>query len=139
MKEDLEPSKVAMQRFMEDAWVRRLPDACQRHLPPHFRHFMPGNSGPQIGPEPYQSIIDAFLEGFPDLTMTIEALFGEGDRVCIMWRAQGTHTGTFSNTPPTGARIDLRGVGVARVAEGRLVESISIFDNLEFATQLRVI
>lgn len=128
--------KDVMQQFMDDAWSKRLPDACERHLAPDFRHYMPGSAEPEIGREPYQATINYFISAFPDLTMTVEELFGEGENVCVRWRATGTHLGEFAGRPPTGQTFVLHGAGVAKAAGGMLTQSYSMFDNASFLSQL---
>ncbi len=127
MTEDVLPATEIMRRFMEDAWVNRDADACSRHLTDDFRHFMPDSEEPQVGPAAYQEIITSFLQGLPELTMTIEDLFGEGNRVCIRWRARGVHQGNFGGVRGTGNSLDLRGVGIGTSRDGKLCESISVF------------
>ena len=45
------------------------------------------------GPERAMKAVLLFRSAFPDLRITIEDLFAEGDRAMVRWTFQGTHTG----------------------------------------------
>ena len=62
------------------------------------------------------------LAGFPDYQTRIDDLIAEGDKVVARVRITGTHTGDFYGIPPTGKHIDLSGIYIVRIADGKLVE-----------------
>src|ERR687892_303533 len=57
--------------------------------------------------------------GFPDLESTIEDLIAERDKVVAHWRAQATHRGEYMGIPPTGNRVDFRGISIYRIEGGQ--------------------
>jgi steroid delta-isomerase-like uncharacterized protein len=63
-----------------------------------------------------------FYSALPDLTHPIDELIAEGDKVAFRGRYEGTHTGDFMGVPPSGQHISVVGVGVFRVANGRVAE-----------------
>ena len=62
------------------------------------------------------------LTGMPDYHTAIEDLIAEGDKVVARVRITGTHTGDFYGIPPTGKHIDLSGIYIVRIVEGKIVE-----------------
>jgi predicted ester cyclase len=78
------------------------------------------------------------MSALPDIKLTVEDIFGEGERIFSRTRLQGTNTGEFNGMPPTGKRIDVRWIA-ARVKDGLIVEEWEIVDQLEIMRQLRVI
>jgi steroid delta-isomerase-like uncharacterized protein len=78
----------------------------------------------------------ALWGGFPDLTIDIEELVGEGDKV--VWRviASGTHTGTFQGVPATGKAVKFGAHYTFRCEHGKIVERWSTIDRLAILTQL---
>jgi len=62
------------------------------------------------------------LTGMPDYHTAIEDLIAEGDKVAARVRITGTHTGDFYGIPPTGKHIDLSGMYIVRIADGKIVE-----------------
>jgi predicted ester cyclase len=75
------------------------------------------------GPEAFKSAVALWRSAFPDFTVTIDALIGEGDLVVNRFHTSGTHTGQLMHVPPTGKRFTVYGADVHRVVDGRVVES----------------
>ena len=95
-------------------------------------------------PEPDQApgaegVKEAFRRirsGFPDLKLTPEAIYTDGDTVIARVRVTGTHTGEFSGIPPTGKSIDTAVIDIVRVEDGKAVERWGIFDVVKMMQQL---
>jgi predicted ester cyclase len=63
-----------------------------------------------------------FFTGLPDLSHPLDELIAEGDRVAFRCRYEGTHTADFMGVPASGRHISVGGVGVMRIANGRVAE-----------------
>jgi len=74
----------------------------------------------------------------PDLNMTVDLITADQDLVTVVWTARGTNTGRSGWVPATGARVELRGITVWRIANGRIREEWSSFDLLRVVRQLLV-
>jgi len=75
-----------------------------------------------------QDYVHAEKKAFPDLRMTVQQMVAEGDKVAVLWTFQGTHTGSgYEGLPPTGTRVEVRGITIWRFADGRIVEEWSSF------------
>ena len=77
----------------------------------------------------------ALHAGMSDVQLSIEDIVAEGDTVVVRGVFRGTHTGTFIGVPATGATLDIPGVCIARVADGKAVEYWSQFDQLAVLEQ----
>ena len=96
-----------------------------------------GTDGEIRGREKVKAYLQTFMTALPDLKLTVEDIFGEGDRVFSRARLEGTNTGEFNGMPPTGKRLDIRWImNACRVQDGRIVEEWEICDNLEIVRQL---
>jgi steroid delta-isomerase-like uncharacterized protein len=96
-----------------------------------------GNDGEIRGRDNVKTYLQTFMTALPDLKLTVEEIFGEGDRVFSRARLQGTNTGEFNGMPPTGRRIDIRWImNACHVRDGRIVEEWEILDQLELVRQL---
>ena len=99
-----------------------------------------GNDGAIHGRENVKAYLQGFLTALPDIKLTVEDIFGEGDKVFSRARLQGTNTGAFNGMPPTGKRVDVSWImNAARVQNGLIVEEWEIVDQLEILRQLGVI
>jgi len=103
----------------------------------HDPHAPPG--GWANGPESLKQIAGPFRAGFPDLKVTIEDQIAEGDKVVTRWSASGTNTGSLQGMPATGKTVRVTGANVARLSEGKIVESWFNFDMLTLLRQLGVV
>ena len=70
-----------------------------------------------------QDAVHAEKKAFPDLRMSVQQLVAEGDKVAVLWTFQGTHTGSgYEGLPATGTRVEVRGITIWRIVDGRIVE-----------------
>ncbi len=83
-----------------------------------------------------QAAARAEKKAFPDLKMTVSLMVAEGDLVTVVWTFRGTHTGAGYGLPfPTGAKVELRGITVWRIVDGKIREEWTSFDQLQVARQ----
>ena len=80
-----------------------------------------------------------YLTGFSNVTFTIKDVFAQGDKLVKHWNFKGTHTGVFFGIPATGKTVDVDGVTLVRMDNGKIAEERDFFDNLEFMQQLGLI
>ena len=83
-----------------------------------------------------QSILDVWLQAFPDLEHTVDAMVAEGDWVATRFTVTGTHEGVFQGIEPTGETSAIPGMAMERVENGKIVERWLVEDLLSFYTQL---
>ena len=76
-----------------------------------------------------QDAVHAEKKAFPDLRVSVQDMLAEGDKVAVLWTFQGTHTGSgYEGLPPTGTRVEIRGITIWRIVDGRIVEEWSSFN-----------
>jgi steroid delta-isomerase-like uncharacterized protein len=83
-----------------------------------------------------QAAVHAEKQAFPDLKMTVNLMVAEGDLVTVVWTFRGTNTAAGYGLPATGARIELRGITVWRIVDGKIREEWTSFDDMQAASQL---
>ena len=67
---------------------------------------------------------------FPDLKMTVVQEIAEGHLVTVLWIASGTNTGEGNGLPATGKKMEVRGITIWRIVNGKITEEWSAFDQL---------
>src|SRR6185369_13553518 len=93
----------------------------------------------QVGREPFKQFIGGFLTAFPDVHVTIEDLFGEGDKVTWRWTMTGTHLGPLATIPATGKTMKIGGTIITRFAGGLWAEDYVYYDFFGLLQQLGVV
>jgi len=92
------------------------------------------------GPEGVKAESMAIQKACPDFRATDEETFlAEGDRVVIIHRLEGTHTGEFMGIPPTGKKFSVRSISIYRAANGKIVEDKGMVDWFSLFKQLGLI
>ena len=80
-----------------------------------------------------------YLTGFSGITFTVKDVFGMDNKLVKHWNFKGTHTGVFFGIPATNKKVDIDGVTLVRMENGRIAEEKDFLDNLEFMQQLGLI
>lgn len=80
-----------------------------------------------------------FIEAFPDLTLTPEAILTEGDMVAARWTIAGTHEGEYNGIEPTGEEVEVPAMGMFRIEDDQLTEVWLEPDQLGLMQQLGVV
>ena len=80
-----------------------------------------------------------FLSAFPGGTSTIEDVIAEGDKVVSRITYRGTHTRDMMGIPPTGKSVTVPETIIDQFADGKIVESWRLFDQMGMMQQLGVI
>jgi steroid delta-isomerase-like uncharacterized protein len=88
------------------------------------------------GVEGLQGLLSAYHQGFPDLKLIIQDMFGDGDRVATAFTFTGTHDGELMGVPATGRRVRVDGIIHSRVEGGRIVEEWELLDLATLYEQL---
>ena len=102
----------------------------------HVHHDLLGDL---YGPEGVGLVVAETRAAFPDLRVTLDDLIADGDRVVRRFTLRGTHAGRYMAVPATGRRVEVAGIGIDRLAGGKLVESWINLDVLGLLLQLGVV
>ncbi len=92
-----------------------------------------------VGIDSARAYYTNYLTGFSDVTFTIKDVFGMDNKLVKHWNFKGTHTGVFFDIPATGKQVDIDGVTLVRMENGKIAEETDFMDNLEFMQQLGLI
>jgi predicted ester cyclase len=72
-------------------------------------------------------------------TGTLDAAVAERDKVVAHWRAHATHQGEYMGIPPTGNRVNFRGISIYRIEGAQIAESWGLSDDLGLMRQIGAI
>jgi predicted ester cyclase len=100
----------------------------QVHVP--FAH--PGHGTPGL-----QKIASGLRDGFPDIRVEVEDIFGVGDKVVARWKTtRQTHTGEYRGLPPTGKEVRITAIQIFRLENERIIEFWLEMDQLNAVRQM---
>ena len=81
---------------------------------------------------------NGMTSAFPDLHITIEDMFGEGDKVAIKWTFHATHSGTYQDIPATKKQVTMTGIDIYTIKNGKIEYIDRQTDNLGLLKQMGV-
>jgi steroid delta-isomerase-like uncharacterized protein len=127
MRVSAEENKALVRKFFEEAWGKGDVAAVDEFMATDYvEHPRPSSLPP--GPEGLKQLITAYRSAFPDLKLTLDDIFAEGEMVAFRWSARGTHLGDWLGIPPTGNHVTATGITIFRIAGGKVVESWTSID-----------
>jgi predicted ester cyclase len=84
-----------------------------------------------------KQFVTTYKTAFPDMTVTVEDVIAEGDKVVTRVTLRGTHQGeTEEFGPPTGRQFEGTGITISRIEGDKIVEDWDAYDNLTTLQQL---
>jgi steroid delta-isomerase-like uncharacterized protein len=81
-------------------------------------------------------MVAAYRTAFPDVHLTVDDVFAAGDRVAARWVSRGTNDGVLMGIPPTGKHIEVTGISLFEVVEGKVKAEFEEFDLMGMMRQL---
>ncbi|MEE9593762.1 MAG: ester cyclase [Thermoplasmata archaeon] len=103
--------------------------------------YSSGNPEPSKGRAAHREEAQAYVTAFPDIQFEEERSFGQGEWVCDVYVATGTHTGPLEGPggqalPATNKPLRLEFCGVTKFEGGKIAEEHNYFDLLGMMAQL---
>jgi len=72
--------------------------------------------------------VERYLTAFPNLHIAVEETVVQDDRIAVVWRAWGNHQGTVMQIPATGREVEVCGVTLLTIQDGKVVRARQVWD-----------
>ena len=129
-------NKKFISAYTADFWNKQNIDAFDKYFAADFVvHHADGDQNY----EQYKGLCKAYLTAFPDIHITTHDRIAEGDKVVKIWTANCTQKAEFMGILATGKQIEVKGIEMFRIEDGKIAELWSSMDNLGMLQQLGVI
>jgi steroid delta-isomerase-like uncharacterized protein len=134
-------SKELLERYVELYNAGDL-DACMELYADDASQRM--HDGTFEGVDAIQVRLARDLAAFEDATYVVESFFAAGDEFADEWTFTGTNTGPLrlpdgTEIPPTGRRVELKGMEYVKVQDGKIVIDNLYYDFLAAVAQLGLV
>ena len=87
-----------------------------------------------------KQFVSSFFAAFPDINITVEDVIAEGNQAVSRYTIRGTHRGeTEEFGAPTEKQMELEGITIHRIEDGKIVEEWERYDNLSVMQQLGLV
>jgi steroid delta-isomerase-like uncharacterized protein len=133
-----EENKQLLRRWFDEVWNNGRADAIDEMFDENgIAHGLSDDpSTPIIGPGNFKPFYTAFREAFPNMIVVVEDMVAEGDKVAARCSVQGKHEGNFLGKAATLSPIELTGMTIVRIDNGKIVEAWNNFDFMTLHKQV---
>jgi steroid delta-isomerase-like uncharacterized protein len=89
------------------------------------------------GRDEYRSFFAELFAAFPGLELSVARVIAGEREAAVEWRMSGEFTGSpFQGIEPTGKHVELRGLDLLEIEDGRIVSITAYYDGMSFARQV---
>lgn len=103
---------------------------------PEYLWYLPSNSTKPISREEAIEKAKRLHGAFPDISFSIKELIPVGDKVICRYTMSGTQQGEFAGIPATRNKVEISGIMIGRIENGKIVEEREEMDMLGLFMQL---
>lgn len=125
-------NKDLVRRYLSEVLSAGKLDVLDQLLAPDFVDSTPGAPKDIRGPEVIRASQARARKIFPEVSYTVEDLIAEGDKVAARYTVRAT--GRSDSGP--GPKVEVTGITIFRIAEGKIRETWIINDQIEMFLQL---
>jgi steroid delta-isomerase-like uncharacterized protein len=122
------PNLAAYADIINQAWNSHDIENVLSFYSPEYIADDIGQASLLRGHKGLREMLETYWRAFPDLEFAVTDMVIERSRVATAWVAAGTHQGTIMNIPPTGHKVEVRGVSIIDIEDGLIVRGQYIWD-----------
>ena len=131
-------NKEVIQAFLEEVINQGRLERANDLVKENFVELDP-LPGQEQGREGLKAIVHGLRVAFPDMHWVQKEMVAEGQKVVTRFVWTGTHRGAFLGIPATGKSVEVKGVVIDLLENGRMSESRILMDTMGLMQQLGVI
>jgi steroid delta-isomerase-like uncharacterized protein len=106
-------------RWFQEVWVAGGESVVDELMASDAVGWMEGRT--INGPTDFKDARRTMLHVFPDLSIKVEDVIEQDEKVAVRWIATATHRGDGLGMPPTNKRVSFRGITWIEYRGGRMV------------------
>jgi steroid delta-isomerase-like uncharacterized protein len=131
-----EENKAVVRRLIAEVINEHDPNAAERFFTADFVEHIPAPGQGQGLEGIRRWLEEVYFPAFPDVHWSAEEQVAEEDKVLTRFVWRGTHRGEFAGIPPTEERVEVWGMVLDRIVDGKVVESRILHDTVSMLQQM---
>ena len=133
-----EENRALIHRWFEEVWNKGRAEAIEEMFAEDgIAHGLADESGaPLRGPASFRAFHTNFRGAFPDIVVTVEDTVTEGDKVAARCSVRAVHAGDDLGFAATQRPMEITGITIVRIKDGKIVEAWNNFDFMSMFRQL---
>ena len=117
-------------------WNRHDVDGVLRYYDPEITWHNVAMAETYRGLDEVGGYLRSLFDAFPDLTFAVGQRLARGEHVAEEWTMRGTHLGEFVGVPATGRVVEVNGMSMVLMRDGRFLRDEFYFDAAGVLRQL---
>jgi steroid delta-isomerase-like uncharacterized protein len=133
-----EENKVLIRRWFEEVWNKGREEAIDEMFAEDgIAHGLAQDAeAPLRGANGFKPFFHKFRAAFPDIEVVVEDTVSEGDKVAARCTVRGKHQSDSLGFAATQQPMEITGMSIVRVRDGKIVEAWNNFDFMSMFRQL---
>jgi steroid delta-isomerase-like uncharacterized protein len=133
-----EENRALVHRWFEEVWNKGREEAIDELFAEDgIAYGLADESGAPIrGTAGFKEFHQRFRGAFPDIVVTIEDTVAEGDKVAARCSVRAVHAGDHLGFAATQKPMEITGMSIVRIRDGKIVEGWNNFDFMSMFRQL---
>ena len=115
-----------VKKYSETLWAQKDLTAIDQFFSSDIKIKSP--LGETIGAQELKTIMQQWLEAFPDLIVNWKEFVCQENTIVSRWHAYGTHQGKFLDYLPTDKKIDYSGVTIYKISDNKITDYWALVD-----------
>jgi steroid delta-isomerase-like uncharacterized protein len=138
MYEESGDLKALIRRWFEEVWNEGREEAIDEMFAEDgIAHGLADEAGAALrGASGFKPFFRNFRGAFPDIEVIVEDAIAEGDKVAARCRVRATHAGEGLGFAATQRPMEITGIVIVRVRDGKIAEAWNNFDFMGMFQQL---
>lgn len=122
--------KEIVKQYIENILNTGNAEKISKFISPYYTEIL-NNKRYHLGLKGIEKKIAGIREIYPDLKLSIDLQITEGDWVITSYIMNGTQLGNGMGIKPSGKPVEVRGININRVVDGKITEHGSSTDLLD--------
>ena len=137
----MKENEALIRRWFEEVWNQgRVEAVDEMFAADGIAHGLSDDSGhPLRVPAGFREFHARFRQAFPDIVVTVEDTIAQDDKIAARCVVRGKHTGDTLGFAATQAPVEITGISISRIKDGKIVEAWNNFDFMTMYKQLGAI
>ena len=133
----MSPDRITfVHRWFDEVWNQGRLEAIDELMAPDAAMHGLGDGAGVNGAAAFKDFVVRLRGAFPDIQITVAETVVEGDMIASRWTATMTHSGDQLGLAPTGRRVGVTGMSMARLRDGVMVEGWNNWDTMALMEQI---
>ena len=129
-------NEAVVKRWWEELWNNGNLALADEIISPDFTNHDPASPWVPPGIDGCKTLVTGYRAVFPDLHFAIDQQVASGNSVVSHWRCTGTHRAELMGIAATGKHMEVEGISIFHLQDGKIRHQTTIWDALGLMRQL---